>query len=220
MTSEEGKQKQATLDITTIFNRLTGLESRVEKAEEAILKVEVLIDTVSAGQGLIYAALEGAGLMKDSEPVQPAAWNPKNIKWVQAEGSKGPYQRYPDQDQKAEATDDYKSLLADLKRHNGRMMRDGYFYWIFQDGATIGRKLKGKETKKATSHEIEAVKAKFSAELAELLTFTVEEQFVVLKPRKFLGSENFAKIAAVVRSSNGEYISQGKDSHFKILRKK
>ena len=53
-----------------------------------------------------------------------------------------------------------------------------------------------------------------------MLTFTVEEKFVVLKPKQFLGSENFAKIAAVVRENGGEYISAGKDSHFRIPRKK
>lgn len=220
MSKQTQEEKQTSLDQATIFNRLADLESRVEKAEEGLLKVEVTLDSVSAGQQIICASLEGAGLMEDGEPVQPAIWNPNKVKWTQAEGAKGPYERYPASGQKAEATDDYKHMLADLKKHQGRMTRDGFFYWLFTDSATIGRKRKGKETKKATSHEIEAVKAKFSAELAELLTFTVEGQFVVLKPRKFLGSENFGKIAAVVRSSDGEYISKGKDSHFRIPRKK
>jgi hypothetical protein len=36
----------------------------------------------------------------------------------------------------------------------------------------------------------------------------------------FLGSENFAKIASAVRGMGGEYISAGKDSHFRVPKKK
>jgi hypothetical protein len=42
--------------------------------------------------------------------------------------------------EKAEATNDYHNMLTDLKAHNGKLTRDGLFYWLFQDGATVGRK--------------------------------------------------------------------------------
>lgn len=211
----EGKEEQSTLDSATVFSKLADLEEKQKKLEERILKAEVLVDTLSVGHGVICTCLESGGLMKNGEPVQPASWDPGKIRWNQAEGARGKYERYPMPDQKAEATEDYKAMLADLKAHDGRMIRAGYFYWLFRDSVTIGRKQRRKKTK-TTSPDIEAVKAKFPSELAELLTFTVEEQFVVLKPRKFLGSENFAKIAVIVRSSGGEYISAGKNSHFKI----
>jgi hypothetical protein len=67
-------------------------------------------------------------------------WNPDKIKWEKAEGFKGAYERYPLEGEKAEATSDYKNLLEDLKRHGGRLTRNGYFYWLFEDSATIGRK--------------------------------------------------------------------------------
>lgn len=63
---------------------------------------------------------------------------------------------------------------------------------------------------------IDVVKASFPAELEALLDFTPQGDKVVLKPKQFLGSDNFAKIASVVRALNGEYISAGKDSHFEV----
>lgn len=60
------------------------------------------------------------------------------------------------------------------------------------------------------------VKAIFPKELEDLLTFEENQDYIILKTRRFLGSENFAKIAAIVRANKGEYVSAGKDSHFKI----
>ncbi|MGC8933534.1 MAG: hypothetical protein ACP5LQ_09665, partial [Candidatus Methanodesulfokora sp.] len=57
----------------------------------------------------------------------------------------------------------------------------------------------------------------FPQELKALLTFTVSDDgSITVTPRQFLGAENFAKIADVVRSLGGEYVSAGKSSHFKI----
>ena len=74
----------------------------------------------------------------------PQPWDPSKIKWVTAQSAsgKGAYERYPDVGEKGE-TGDYPRLLVDLKAHDGKLMRDGFFYWLFQDGATIGRKRKG-----------------------------------------------------------------------------
>jgi len=192
---------------------------RLEKLEERLVEAEVKLDTLATGQSLICSALEQAGLMKNGEPVQPATWDPSKIKWVQAEGSKGPYERYPEKGQKAEATEDYKAMLAHLKAHNGKMMHGDYFFWLFSDATTVGRKLrKGKKPKPqaATKADVETIKANFPSDLAQLLSFQVEGQFVVLKPTKFLGSENFGKIASVVRDSGGEYVSAGRESHFRV----
>jgi len=57
------------------------------------------------------------------------AWNPAN-------GKNGPYE-------KATAGVDYPALKADLEAHGGRMRTGGFFYWIFQDGSAIGRKVLG-----------------------------------------------------------------------------
>lgn len=62
------------------------------------------------------------------------------------------------------------------------------------------------------------VQTMFPTELEDMLNFTETPQYIIIKPRRFLGSDNFAKIAAIVRSNGGEYISAGKESHFRISR--
>ena len=63
---------------------------------------------------------------------------------------------------------------------------------------------------------IKDVKQAFSSELQGMLTFEESENYIIVRPRRFLGSDNFAKIASVVRNLGGEYISAGKGSHFKV----
>jgi len=60
----------------------------------------------------------------------------------------------------------------------------------------------------------------FPEDLKNLLTFEEKDGYVLIKPRQFLGSENFAKIASIVRGTGGDYISAGRDSHFRIAIKK
>jgi len=62
------------------------------------------------------------------------------------------------------------------------------------------------------------VRTAFPKELEDMLFFEEEGEYIVIKPRRFLGSENFAKIASIIRSAGGEYISAGKDSHFRVPR--
>jgi hypothetical protein len=66
------------------------------------------------------------------------------------------------------------------------------------------------------SKSLEDAKMMFPEDLESLLSFEEKEEYIMIKPRQFLGSENFAKIAAVVRSNGGEYISAGKASHFRL----
>ena len=67
---------------------------------------------------------------------------------------------------------------------------------------------------------IEDVKMMFPEDLESLLSFEEKEDYLVIKPRQFLGSENFAKIASVVRGIGGDYISAGKESHFRVPKKR
>ena len=64
--------------------------------------------------------------------------------------------------------------------------------------------------------DINDVKQAFSSELAGMLIFEESGTFIIVKPRRFLGSDNFAKIASIVRDLGGEYISAGRNSHFKV----
>jgi hypothetical protein len=82
------------------------------------------------------------------------------------------------------------------------------------------------QTPAAVSHEIyekkktiEDVRIAFTEDLEKLLSFEEKSDYIMVKPRQFLGSENFAKIASAVRGMGGEYISAGKESHFRVPKK-
>ena len=66
---------------------------------------------------------------------------------------------------------------------------------------------------------VESIQELFPKDLEEMLTFEETGNYIVIKPRQYLGSENFAKIASIVRDAGGEYISAGKESHFRVLKK-
>jgi len=59
-------------------------------------------------------------------------------------------------------------------------------------------------------------KNSFPEELSSLLDFRLQGDIVYIKPVKFLGAENFAKIASIVKELGGKYVSAGKNSHFEI----
>ncbi|MCS7124056.1 MAG: hypothetical protein NZ932_01380 [Candidatus Bathyarchaeota archaeon] len=60
------------------------------------------------------------------------------------------------------------------------------------------------------------VKMIFPEDLEGLLNFEDKGEYIKITPRQYLGAENFAKIAQIVRGAGGDYISAGKDSHFRI----
>ena len=70
--------------------------------------------------------------------------------------------------------------------------------------------------KKTTSDPISKIEGLFPEDIASMLEFKLDNGVVVIKPRQFLGSDIFAKVASVVRGANGEYVSAGKMSHFKV----
>jgi len=82
------------------------------------------------------------------------------------------------------------------------------------------------QTAAPVSHEayekksIEDIRMVFPEDLEHLLSFEEKGDYIIIKPRQFLGSENFAKIASAVRGIGGEYISAGRDSHFRVPKKK
>lgn len=81
-------------------------------------------------EGLLNAWL---GIAEQS--TKAFTWDPSKIKWVQTEGVSGPYERAEDADSL-----DFKNLLKDLSAHNGKFMRNGFFYWKFSRSPVVGRK--------------------------------------------------------------------------------
>ena len=67
-------------------------------------------------------------------------YDPDKLSWTRAEGQKGPYERYPAFQQKPTLTFDYVNLVNDLRNHDGTMVRNGLFYWVWDDDQTVGRK--------------------------------------------------------------------------------
>ena len=67
---------------------------------------------------------------------------------------------------------------------------------------------------------LDDIRMSFPEELESRLGFEDKGDYILIKPKQFLGSENFAKIASAVRGMGGEYISAGKDSHFRVPKKK
>jgi len=67
---------------------------------------------------------------------------------------------------------------------------------------------------------LDEIRMSFPEELEARLSFEEKGDYMIIKPKQFLGSENFAKIASAVRGMGGEYISAGKDSHFRVPKKK
>ena len=65
---------------------------------------------------------------------------------------------------------------------------------------------------------VEDVRILFPKDLEELLTFEEVGEYIVIKPRQFLGSDKFAKVASIIKQNGGEYISAGKQSRFQVKR--
>lgn len=70
-------------------------------------------------------------------------WNPLKVKWQQAEGSKGTYEKSEDANNV-----EFRKMHEDLQEHGGTLTREGYFYWLFRNRCTVGRK-KRRNSRKA-----------------------------------------------------------------------
>jgi len=117
--------------------RLIRQISRETTAE--ILDVEVwdaIFELVNAFEAGIVRFKQRLGEQKGVFP--KPKWNPDKIMWVQVEGRKGPYERSEDVD-----NPEFKALVKDLAAHGGRLTRNGWFYWTFKNGSTVGRKRRG-----------------------------------------------------------------------------
>ncbi|MEM3769834.1 MAG: hypothetical protein QXG76_01430 [Candidatus Bathyarchaeia archaeon] len=67
---------------------------------------------------------------------------------------------------------------------------------------------------------VDDVKMMFPEDLEGLLNFEDKGGYIKITPRQYLGAENFAKIAQIARGAGGDYISAGRESHFRIPKKK
>ena len=105
---------------------LTANETRIIETLDTIEEdLAAIKDNISS---LLSELLKG---------VEERIWFPQKIKWEQAQGASGPYELSEDPENA-----DFEAMHKDLSAHRGKLTRDGYFYWIFRNGATVGRKQK------------------------------------------------------------------------------
>jgi len=68
--------------------------------------------------------------------------------------------------------------------------------------------------------ESENIQDFFPPDLRGMLIFEHHEDAIIVRPREYLGSDLFQRISAIVRDKlQGDYVSAGRDSHFRIPRK-
>ena len=65
---------------------------------------------------------------------------------------------------------------------------------------------------------IAELQAKIPGELKDYLTFEESQRYYIIKPRQILGAENFAKVLDIIKELGGQYVSKGKNSHFRVPR--
>ena len=65
---------------------------------------------------------------------------------------------------------------------------------------------------------VEDIRIKFPKELEELLEFEEYPEQITVRGKRFLETSDFVKVSAIVKSLNGEYVSLGNKSHFKVPR--
>lgn len=109
----------------------------MDKTEEI---AEIIVDFFNAVEAATVSAkmqIANIYVPQTSQPEKPTSetWNPDKITWEKAEGTKGPYERSEDVN-----SVHFKALLKDLAEHNGKMQKNGFFYWVFQNGYVVGRK--------------------------------------------------------------------------------
>lgn len=98
--------------------------------------VDFVIKLRDACQMIADAANEYLETMTPKE-TKARLWDPSKIQWSKREGEHGLYEKAtPD----GQTTNDYQSMIDDLKAHSGKLSHDGFFYWLFIDQISVGRK--------------------------------------------------------------------------------
>jgi len=95
-----------------------------------------------------------------------------------------------------------------------KMVKDKVEAWIKEAVGPI-EKAKPKPERPATT-TIQTVAQAFPQELKGQLYFEDSGDHILVKARKYLGSDTFRQVMDVVKQFGGEYVSAGRESHFRI----
>ncbi len=115
----------------TLEDRLARLETQTHEILDVLEQIARDADLLSSN---IMRTLKGFQAQKQA--AETSTWNPDKIAWQQALGAAGPYERSEDLN-----NPDFKAMLKDLAAHDGKLNRDGRFYWTFKNGLSVGRTL-------------------------------------------------------------------------------
>jgi len=69
-------------------------------------------------------------------------------------------------------------------------------------------------------NDLAMILEKFPEHLREALLFEEKEDSVIIKAKRYLRSDLFAKVATIVKDLDGEWVMAGANSHFKIPKTK
>jgi len=97
--------------------------------------LEILVDLANALEAAAVDVKHKVSEIMDVKKEE--SWNPERILWKSAQGARGYYEKSTDLN-----NPDFKELVADLKNHQGKLMHNSFFYWLFESGLTVGRKLR------------------------------------------------------------------------------
>jgi len=95
-------------------------------------------------------------------------------------------------------------------------VRDQVEAWIGEETGKVSGESREKPAEVKPTVTVDSVAKKFPQQLKNQLYFEESGEYVVVRARKYLGQDDFKKIAGIVKRLGGEYISAGKDSHFRI----
>jgi len=106
-------------------------------SEDLKIFLEDFVDFLDGLEASIIKMKQQISKLVGAEEKPKFSWNPDKIKWEKASGSKGEFEKSEDVN-----NPEFKAMLKDLAEHNGKLTRDGMFYWVFKNGSTVGRKRK------------------------------------------------------------------------------
>ena len=105
------------------------------KIEDFEIFLEDFCDFLDALEASVAKMKQQIAKLVGVEGKSKFSWNPDKIKWEKAQGFRGEFERSEDLN-----NSEFKALLKDLAQHNGKLTRNGWFYWTFRNGSTVGRK--------------------------------------------------------------------------------
>ena len=86
--------------------------------------------------------------------------------------------------------------------------------WTFSVASGLIESPQKDETKK---NILEKAEKMFPNELIDKISLELSDSHVIVKPKQYLGKNLFIELAEIVRDKlGGEYVSAGRDSHFRI----